>query len=91
MMRNPAMHVRFALVGAATLLSAAAVAAAEPASAPARAPAQPQPRSAPVVLASADQVQAPTPAAQAAAQPKRARVARVTTCRCGDPQAQPEK
>jgi hypothetical protein len=91
MMRNPAMHVRFAVVAAATLLGAAAVAAAEPASAPAKAPAQPQSHPAPVVLASADQVQAPAADAQPAAQPKRARVARVTTCRCGDPQVQPEK
>jgi hypothetical protein len=85
------MHVRLGLIGAATLFGAAAALAAEPAKQPAKAPAQAQPRSAPVVLASADPVQAPAPQAKPAAQPKHARVARVTTCRCGDPQVQPEK
>jgi len=45
-----------------------------------------------VVLASADQVPAPPPHEQQVTAPaKHPRVGRVTTCRCGDPQAQPEQ
>lgn len=41
----------------------------------------------PVVLASADQPRTPVPdAAQSPPAPVKRRVARVTTCRCGDPQ-----
>ncbi|MGE5563461.1 MAG: hypothetical protein ACM3ZV_09140 [Bacillota bacterium] len=86
------MTARFVLIAAASLFSASAIAADAP-----TAPVHPavQPQSAPVVLASADQVRAPSADQQAPAQPKR-RIARVTTCRCGDPQssdaeAQPER
>ena len=86
------MFCRFIPIAAASLLSTSAFAA-EPAKAPQPAPAQqPHPAPAQVVLASAQEVQAPAPTEQqqAPAQPKR-RVARVTTCRCGDQQAQPEQ
>lgn len=78
------MHVRFSLI-ASTALGIATAAAAEPPKA-ARETAQPQSRPAEVVLASADQVQAPqvNPQDQAPAPVKRPRAARVTTCRCGD-------
>ena len=77
------MYARFVLIAAASLVSASAFAGDAP-SVPVHPAAQPQ--SAPVVLASADQVRAPSADQQAPAQPKR-RIARVTTCRCGDPQA----
>lgn len=60
---------------AAATLLSTASFAAEPTKAPEPAPAQPHPTSAQVVLASAEE----------------RRVARVTTCRCGDQQAQPEQ
>lgn len=84
------MYARFALFAAAVLASASAFAA-EPVK-PARSqPSQAQPVSAQVVLASADDVRAPTETdRQTAPTPaKPHRIARVTTCRCGDlvPQA----
>ena len=84
------MYTRVILVAAATLLSTSAIAA-EPAKTPKPAPAQPQPQPAQVVLASADQVRAPAPAGQQQVPtPPKRRFARVTSCRCGDQQAQPE-
>ena len=69
-------------------LSCAAAVAAEPAKAPVRKADQPVEEAAPVVVASADQIRTPEAAAQSDAAPaKRARKARVTTCRCGDPSA----
>jgi hypothetical protein len=49
-------------------------------------------RPAAIVLASAETAQASAPAADqpAAAPAKPRRAARVTTCRCGDPQAEPQ-
>jgi hypothetical protein len=53
-------------------------------------PAQPGARPA-VVLASADTVRTPAQdSAQPTSAPAKRRVARVTTCRCGDPQPDPE-
>lgn len=88
------MPVRFALIAAAALASTSAFAADAP-----KAPVQPaaQPKSAPakVVLASADDVRAPSAEPQATP-PKRPR-GRVTTCRCGgqlpaeDPDSPPEQ
>ena len=86
------MHVRFMVIAAAALsISATAVAeptqpAAHDASPPARPPAQ-------VVLASAEQAQAPSPAPdqQPAAAPVKHRAARVTTCRFGDQVEQPDQ
>ncbi|MFL6736891.1 MAG: hypothetical protein ACJ8F4_07515 [Sphingomonas sp.] len=85
------MIARFTLIAVAGLASASACAA-EPSRAPAPAPAPAQHSTQPqVVLASAEDVHAPTaPDQQSPAPPKR-RVARVTTCRCGDQQAQPEQ
>lgn len=86
------MLTRFSLIAAATLVSAAAYAA-QP-SKPSRQPqthSQPAPTVVPVALASADEVHvSPVTDPQAPQTPKR-RIARVTTCRCGDPQAQPEQ
>ena len=76
------MHVRFVLI-AATLISTGAFAADAP-KAPVQAAAQPQGAPAPVVLASAEDVRAPSNVDPQSATPvKHARVARVTTCRCG--------
>ena len=85
------MHARFVLIAAATLIGSAALAA-EPLKPPPQPATQPQPRPVEVVLASADQVPAAAAHEQQLAAPaKRPRVGRVTTCRCGDPQAQPEQ
>ena len=87
------MHTRFMLIAAVSLLSTAAIAA-EPTKAPDSAPkpAQPHPAPAQVVLASASDVQAPAPADQQhAPAPVKRRVARVTSCRCGDQQADPDE
>jgi hypothetical protein len=85
------MNARFIPIAAATLIGSAAFAA-EPVKPAAQTATQPLPRPAEVVLASADQVPAPPPHEQQATAPaKRPRVGRVTTCRCGDPQAQPEQ
>ena len=83
------MNVRFILI-AAMLVNTSAFAA-EPAKAPAQVEPQAQPRAAAVVLASAEQVQAPASTEQQpAATQKPHRIARVTSCRCGDQQAQPD-
>ena len=84
------MHARFVLIAAAMLVGSAAFAA-EPVKPAAQPATQPQPRPTEVALASADQVPAPVPHEQAAAPAKHPRVGRVTSCRCGDPQAQPEQ
>jgi hypothetical protein len=79
------MHVRLMVI-AATLAIGAVSAAAEPpkgqtpAAKPAKAPVE-------VMLASADNVRlAPPTADQPNAVPVKRRAARVTSCRCGDPQ-----
>jgi hypothetical protein len=86
------MHARFIVIAAATLMGASAFAA-EP-SKPAQQPsAQPQHASPQVVLASAAEVPVSAPTEQQAQQaptPPKKRVGRVTTCRCGDQQAQPD-
>ena len=87
------MNIRFVLIAAATLMSGTAFAA-EPPKAPVEQAAQPQRTNPPVVLASADEVRAPLPGESAT--PVKHRVARVTTCRCGDqaatdPESQPEQ
>lgn len=80
------MQVRFVLIAIIALTSAGA-AAAEPQKAPAKATAQLQPASPRVMLASADEVRSPAASEpQVQLQSKRPRVARVTTCRCGDQQ-----
>ncbi len=91
------MSSRFVLIAAATLVGASAQAA-EPVKLAAQSTGQPQRAAvqetvpAQVVLASADDVHPSATGEQPAASPtRRSRVARVTTCRCGDPQAQPER
>jgi hypothetical protein len=76
------MHARSLILAALALASGAA---AEPTKRPAEGSST---RSAPVVLASADQVLASRvmPERSDSATVKRPRTARVTTCRCGDPQ-----
>jgi hypothetical protein len=77
------MHARFVMI-AAVALAAGTAASAEPTKAPAQPAAQPANGPAPtVLLASNDQVRAPTPSDQANPQAKPHRAARITTCRCG--------
>lgn len=83
------MHARFVLFVAAALMSGQAFAAGPAKPAPQAQP-QPQHVTPQVVLASADDVHATPPSdPQAPSAPKR-RVARVTTCRCGDAAPQPD-
>lgn len=86
------MYVRF-LVIAASALSIGAPAVAEPPRPASHETSQPSAHGTPVVLASADQIQAPTsnPDQTAATPPKRPRAARVTSCRCGDQIQQPDE
>ena len=74
------MFARSILIAAA--LTSATAALAEPAK-PAAQPVT-QPAGRPIVLASADAVKAPAMAADQQVPVKKPRVARVTTCRCGD-------
>jgi hypothetical protein len=89
MMESTAMSARFMVIAAAALTIAGA-AVAESAKPEVRPASQPASRPVQVLMASADQVQARVGSAdQAAPAPvKRPRAARVTTCRCGDPQQQ---
>lgn len=76
--------MRIALTALATAVTLAGTALAEPAKP--NAPATPQPQLRPsVVLASAENVRTPNPSVQPSPPVKRPRVARVTSCRCGDP------
>jgi hypothetical protein len=85
------MRARIVPIAAAVLLASTSGMAAEPVKKPTPQPKQTQTRSVPVILASADEV-SPATAPDAAPQPVKHRAARVTTCRCGDPQpAQPEE
>ena len=81
------MTVRFVLIAAATMITASPISA-EPPKAPAHPQTQPQSPPAQVVLASADEAGAPSAGTDQQSTPpvKRPRVARVTTCRCGDSQ-----
>lgn len=82
------MYARLILIAAATLTSISAVAA-EPTKPAAQATAQPKKPTAPVVLASASDLPSTATATQPTATPPKRR-GRVTSCRCGDPQVQPE-
>jgi len=85
------MHARFVIIAAATLAGGTAFAA-EPAKPQVRQPDQAEAHRAQIVLASADSAQPGTAIDQhAQPAPRRARVGRVTTCRCGDQQAQPDQ
>ena len=74
------------LVGAVAGLSVAAAGAPEPAKAPVSKAQQPADKPVAVVVAAVEEVPAPVAADEqpAAAPAKRARKARVTSCRCGD-------
>jgi hypothetical protein len=77
------IHVTLIAAAAATL---AASVGAEPPKAEVHQASQPAKTPTEVALASADQVRAPAPSEQPSTTPvKRPRAARVTTCRCGDP------
>jgi hypothetical protein len=82
------MTARLMIIAAAALTVATSAIAepAKPQSPQANPPSRPP---ATLVLASAEQAQAPAPAAdQQSPAPVKHRAARVTTCRCGDPQTQ---
>jgi hypothetical protein len=84
------MSVRLLVIAAAVTIGTSA--AAEPPKTTARETGQAASRPVEVVLASADQVRTPGQVAQQSPAPaKRPRVGRVTTCRCGDQQAQPDE
>ena len=68
----------------AAMLTAASAAYADPSKPQGQEASQASNR--PLVLASAEVVKAPVAAGDQQAAAKRPRVARVTTCRCGDPQ-----
>ena len=69
---------------AATLIAGSA--AAEPPRTSAAKSGEAKPRPAEVVFAATDTQHAPAPDTQPNAAPAKRRVARITTCRCGDPQ-----
>jgi hypothetical protein len=83
--KETVMLVRSLVIAATLTMAAAAVAEPpKPQTPPANPPAT---RPAQVVLASADTLSAPAPdAAQPSQAPVKRRTARVTSCRCGDPQ-----
>lgn len=84
------MHRRLVIAAAALMFAAPGLS--EPAKTPATDPAHPAARPVEVVLASAEQVRSPAATADETAAPvKRPRVARVTTCRCADQQAQEQQ
>lgn len=84
------MQTRLLIVAAAAF-GIAAIAHAEPAKAPDGAASKSEISRKPVVLASADVTpQAPDAAQQTTPAPRK-RAARVTTCRCGDPQPESEE
>ena len=83
--------MRACAIAVGALLTLASPAVAEPAKRVAPKPTAEQMRPATVVLASADTVRtAPQASPQASAAPVKRVVPRVTTCRCGDPQPDPE-
>ena len=82
--------MRASVIAVVALLMLAGPALAEPAKRDALKPVAEQKRPTTMVLASADTVRPPT-SPQANAEPAGKRVVpRVTTCRCGDPQPDPE-
>jgi hypothetical protein len=84
------MSVRLLVIATAVTIGTSALA--EPPKTTDRETGQRVSRPAEVVLASADQVRTPDQVAQQNAAPvKRPRVGRVTSCRCGDQQAQPDE
>jgi hypothetical protein len=84
------MHARLVIIAVAFFAAGRAFSAA-PARPPADASVPPEPPRGPIVLASAEQVNPGPTQQQAQPTVRRARVARVTTCRCGDQQAEPDE
>jgi predicted component of type VI protein secretion system len=84
------MHARLVIIAVA-FFGAGSAFSAEPARPPAHESVQPEPQRAQIVLASAEQVNPGPTQQQAQPTVRRARVARVTTCRCGDQQAEPDE
>jgi hypothetical protein len=84
------MNARVVIIAAALFASGSAFAA-EPAQPPVRQPDQAQIHRAEIVLASAEQVNSGPADQQVQPVRRHARVARVTTCRCGDQQDQPDQ
>ena len=82
------MYARLILI-AATLMSTSAFAA-DPVKPATQPTVQPKKATAPVVLASAGDLPESAATNQPATTTPPKRRGRVTTCRCGDPQAQPE-
>ena len=81
------MSIRLTLVVVYTAVAVSAAAVAQPSKNDSRPPATTRSPAAPVVLASASQAPAPSAAdGQRPPDPAKRRIARVTTCRCGDPQ-----
>ena len=81
------MSIRLTLVVAYTAVAVSAAAVAQPSKNDSRPPAATRSPAAPVVLASASEAPAPSAAdGQRPRDPAKRRIARVTTCRCGDPQ-----
>ena len=83
------MNARLSLIAVIAVVSTGAWAA-EPAKPEPQAPAHSNQAPVKVVLASAETVRTPAGSAQAPSTPKR-RLARVTSCRCGDQEAQPDE
>jgi hypothetical protein len=82
------MLLRVPLIAAAMAIGSAAVAQAPRGGTPSPVPLQSGRTD--VVLASAEAIHAPAPeSAQPSPAPTKRRIARVTTCRCGDPQPDP--
>jgi hypothetical protein len=76
-----------ALIVAIAASAATASGAAQPSKNESRPPTPTRPQAAPVVLASATELREQSTAeTQRPAEPAKRRIARVTTCRCGDPQ-----
>ena len=82
--------VRLSMIALGAFAICGSAVAQPPKDAPAK-PAQTQSRPTQIVLASAEQVREPSPeAVHASSAPARRARPRVTTCRCGDPQPDPE-
>jgi hypothetical protein len=85
------MHTRLVIIIAAAAVFGGSVVAAQPTSPPPHPAEQPQAQRADIVLASADSISPSSSGQQAQPAPRHPRVARVTTCRCGDQPSAPEE
>jgi hypothetical protein len=83
--------MRARVIVIAAMMTVGSAALADPPKDPQASASSPQKPAAEVVLASADTARAPVPeTARPNTAPAKRRVARVTTCRCGDPQVDPD-